>query len=408
MGGPRQNHISSSSIKNILTLRYNPTKKTLLSKLTWKDFVEKHASNPINFVEKSLENTIKSKIGDSKKRISVALSGGIDSTLILAMLRKTLPNVTIDAISTKFADSVDESERAAKIAQKFEANHHVLYIENYLHELPKAISIAKLPFWDLHWYHVAKKAKSLSNFLISGDGGDELFGGYTFRYGKFLSLTKSNSSPLEKVRAYLQCHERDWVPDQEKIFGKKTHFSWDEIYALLKPYFDNSLPPIPQIFLADFNGKLLYNWLPLYTKFHKHFGLKYVAPILSKELISYATHIPYQLKYDSKKNIGKLLLRKLLSKYKVDMLVLGTKQGFSINTLNLWKSYGRELCDYYLSDARVVKKGWINQDWIKYHIGRRNEDLDVRYVNKFLGLLALEIWCRLFVTNEMKSDTSII
>ena len=66
--------------------------------------------------------------------------------------------------------------------------HHIVHLKNYLSELPKAISIIKLPFWDLHWYYVVKKAKTLSKTLISGDGGDELFTGYTFRYKKFLSI----------------------------------------------------------------------------------------------------------------------------------------------------------------------------------------------------------------------------
>ena len=127
-------------------------------------------------------------------------------------------------VSIKFANSVDETPTAAKIAERFEAEHNVIQLENYLSELPKAISIIKLPFWDLHWYYVVKKSKTLSKTIISGDGGDELFGGYTFRYKKFLSLTSENSTPLEKVKAYLQCHERDRVSDQENIFNQKCGF----------------------------------------------------------------------------------------------------------------------------------------------------------------------------------------
>ncbi len=401
------NQINTASIKNILTLRYDSTQKTLLPQLTWKDFIEKPVTEPAVHIEKTIRNTIKKNFDNSKLKVTVALSGGIDSTLILSLLRKTCPHLDIDAISVKFADSVDESTDAAKIAERFEADHHVIYIENYLKELPKAISIIKLPFWDLHWYYVVKKAKSLSKTLVSGDGGDELFGGYTFRYKKFLSLIKQDFSPTEKVKAYLKCHERDWVPDQEDLFGKKTHFSWNEIYNNLKPYFDNPLPRIAQVFLADFNGKLLYNWTPLYKKIHKHFGVRSISPILSKELISYATHLPYKLKYDSKKDLGKILLRKILRKYVSDNMISKTKQGFSVNTTNLLDSHGRELCDYYLSDARIIKDGWIKQDWIKKHLKKLDNDPDVRYVNKFLGLLAFEIWFRLFITKEMKSTDTL-
>ena len=96
--------------------------------------------------------------------------------------------------------------------------------ENFLIELPKAISITKQPFWDLHWYHIVKKAKTQNNYLISGDGGDELFGGYIFRYKKYLTLIDHKSSPIQRIKAYLECHNRDWVKDQEKIFGKNMNF----------------------------------------------------------------------------------------------------------------------------------------------------------------------------------------
>ncbi|MGI0058123.1 MAG: asparagine synthase-related protein, partial [Nitrosarchaeum sp.] len=362
------NQIKTASIKNILTLRYDSTQKTSLPKLTWKDFIEKPVTEPLIHIEKTIRSTIKKKFDNSKQKVAVALSGGIDSTLILSLLRKTCPHLGIDAISVKFADSIDESRPAAKIAERFEADHHIIYIENYLKELPTVLSIIKLPFWDLHWYYVVKKAKSLSKTLVSGDGGDELFGGYTYRYKKFLSLIKPDFSPVEKVKAYLNCHERDWVPDQEDLFGKKTHFSWNEIYNNLKPYFDNPLPPIAQVFLADFNGKLLYNWTLLNTKIHKHFEVRSISPILSKELISYATHLPYKLKYDSKRDIGKILLRKILQKYVSDNMMSKTKQGFSVNTANLLNSHGHELCDYYLSDARIIKNGWIKKEWVQKHL----------------------------------------
>ena len=395
-------------IKNILTLRYNPTKDSLVPQLTWKDFIERPVSKPVEHIEKTIINAIKKQIHNSKKeKVAVALSGGVDSSLILSLLRKSCPDLTIEAISVKFADSVDESEFAARTAEKFEANHHVIYIKNYLQELPKAISITKLPFWDLHWFYVVQKAKSLSNILVSGDGGDELFGGYTFRYNKFLSLIKPNFTPLKKVKAYLKCHERDWVPDQEDLFGKRTGFSWEAIYDTLKPYFDNPLPPLSQVFLADFNGKLLYNWIPLNTKFHKYFKVKSVAPLLSPHLISYATHLPHRLKYDDRRKIGKILLRRILRKYVKNNMITRTKQGFSVNTINLLNSHGRELCEYYLYDSRAAKDGLINKYWIKSNLKKIGRDPDVRYVNKFLGLLALEIWYRLFITKEIKSNTSL-
>lgn len=398
------NQLTNASLKSILTLRYDHTiKPSLLPKLGWEDFVEQHSTNVAEVVEDSIINTMRKQIGQQKK-VAVSLSSGVDSTLMLLLLRKTFPQIDIVSISVVFANSLDESKQAKIIAEKFGAEHKIIFVENYLRDLPKAISIIKLPFWDLHWYTIVKEAKSEATSLVSGDGGDELFGGYTFRYGKFLSLINSQSSVLEKIQAYLQCHERDWVPNQEKIFGKKAQFSWDEIYSTLYPFFDNPLSPLGQVFLADFNGKLLHNWLPLNSEFHRYFDVIPLTPILTSNLISYATHIKYDLKYSKQDNVGKLVLRSILRKYDSDSLVSATKQGFSVDTASLWKSYGYKLCNYYLTDARIVKEGWINKDWI---ISNLQKDLDIRYINKFLGLLALEIWFRLFITKEIKPDTPL-
>jgi len=395
-----------SAITNILTLRYDPSITPNLPRKTWNDFKPSIEKPSIEFIEKSIAKTLRKQLDlSSIKKISIALSGGIDSTLILTLIKKNIPDIQVDAISIKFANSIDETKTASKIAAKLEANHHIIYVENYLRELPKAISIIKLPFWDLHWYYVVKNSQPISEYLASGDGGDELFGGYTFRYEKFLSLINTNSTPLEKVKAYLLCHERDHVQDQEKIFGNKANFSWESIYKILIPYFDNALSPIEQIFLADYNGKLLFNFDPMNTRIANHFGVKPISPLLSKEMISYALGIPLQHKYDKTKNIGKLSLRKLLVKYNMDKLTTAEKLGFNVNTLNLWKSFGQDLCKEYLIDSEVVKNEWINKDWISKYIHK--DDLDVRYVNKFLGLLAFEVWYRLFVTKDMSANTTL-
>ena len=397
--------INLSMIKNILTLRYDPTKKIQSSKFSVKDFEPIHMNLDTNKIESIISKTIQEKI--TEKNVVVALSGGVDSVLVLALLRKTFPDMKIDAISVKFIDSVDETDIASSIATQFNADHHVITIDNFLEELPKAISIIKMPFWDIHWYHLSKAAKKFSNTLVSGDGGDELFGGYTFRYKKFLSKINEKMNSEDKIKLYMECHERDWVPDQEKIFGEVSNFSWNEIYSQIKINFENELEELDQVFLADINGKLLYNWMPINSSFHDYFKIKSVTPLLSDTMLQYALHIKNSLKYDRVNSIGKIPLRKILSKYVNPDLITQSKQGFSVNTVNLWKNYGKTLCNNYLTDARIVKDGWIRQEWISKHLKKVEADLDVRYVNKFLGLLAFEVWYRIFVTKEMNPNSKL-
>ena len=397
------NKVNTSSLVNILTLRYDPSIKPNLIRKSSKDFLEDKKSITTQKIENSILNEIQTKLDGNTT--SIALSGGVDSTLMLALLRKVKPAQKIHAVSIKFSNSVDETPAASKIAEKFNAEHHIIHLENYLSELPKAISIIKLPFWDLHWYYVVKKAKTLSKTLISGDGGDELFTGYTFRYKKFLSLTTENSSPLEKTKAYLECHVRDRVPDQSDIFTNKCNFSWNDIYEKLLPFFDNDLSRINQVCLADYNGKLLYNFNPINTRIINYFEMNLLTPLLNDELLTSAPHIPSVQKYDVQNDIGKLPLRELLEKYHASLLVGKQKLGFNVNTLNLWKEKGHDLCNYFLDKSRLVESGFINNDWITKHID--SPELDIKYVNKFLGLLACEVWYRLFITKEISSEDTL-
>ena len=127
--------------------------------------------------------------------------------------------------------------------------------------------------------------------------------------------------------------------------------------------------------------------------------------MLSDNIISSATHISDIQKYDQNKNLGKLPLRELLKKYNAISFVPDQKLGFNVDTKNLWESYGKSICTKYLLDSSIVNDGWINKTWITNYINR--DDLDIRYINKFLGLLAFEIWYRLFVTKDMNENKKL-
>ena len=394
------------SIKQILTLRYSINLETSSQKLIPEDFETKQITNPENVLEQSIRKSISTGLDSNSKKIGISLSSGIDSTLVLALLRKEFPSIDIESISVKFSESTDETDVSKKISEKFQTNHHILEIDNFLEELPKAISIVKQPFWDLHWYYLVKKMKSLTNVFLSGDGGDELFGGYTFRYKKFLELTNENSNTKEKIISYLNCHERDWIPDQELIFGNECKFNWEEIYQILEPYFNNSLSNLTQVFLADYNGKLLHNMQPLYSSIHEYFDIQNITPIQNNQSIKLSCQIPNSMKYDYRTNTGKILLRNLVEKFDIKNLISSKKQGFSVNTVNMWNSYGKMIFLHYFDKSRLIEDKILNLNWIEKYVNKST--IDVRYVNKLLGILALEIWYRLFITQDLNSNEKLV
>jgi asparagine synthase (glutamine-hydrolysing) len=394
----------------MLTLRYDPTIEINTS-------VPKLVSDQIQFkrnkiypssngIEKELRSVINNNISKhNSKIISLALSTGVDSNLMLSLLRDEFPNLDIKCISVSF-DEADEGTYAKKIAESKDTDFYNVTIDNPLKDLPFLISIVKEPRWNLYQYYFIEKAKKFSNILFTGDGGDELFGGYTFRYAKFLRLIHEGDDWKQRVSHYLECHERDWVPDQDKIFGENIRFNWSSIYSLLRPYFDNNLDPLDQVFLADYNGKLIYDFVPTNDKFFSHLQVTGISPILDNKIIDMSLQIPPLAKYDKETGTGKIPLREILLGLD-SKNISDTKIGFGMDLKKLWTSSAKEIVMSTLSDASIFRDKIISRDFYDRSIKRIEEIGDLRYISKMLQLLSLEIWYKMFVTFEISTKSSL-
>lgn len=401
-----------AAARYVLTMRYNPLLEPGLPIMTPSDMRPARPSPPSpDAIEGLAVDAMRSVFGKAPDaRVAVSLSGGVDSTLVLGLLRRHFPDLDITAISVRFGDGNDETGAAARTAEHLGVRHVIVDVDDYTGDLPSAIHAASQPMWDLHWYHVTKRAVAESaDILMSGDGGDELFGGYTFRYQKFLAAVGGTpDSPDQRARAYLSCHLRDHVPDQETVFGPRMGFSWNDIWRVLRPHFDNGLEPLEQVFLTDYNGKLLYNFAHVSRAMSRRFGIRTSSPLLSNDMVRHAMGIKAGEKYDATSSTGKLPLRALLGSMGLKHLVSDSKMGFSPDTVSYWRRYGYDACNSYLGDAaaRTVSDGWISREWIRRNLSR--DVRDVRYVNKLLGLLAFEVWYRIFVTRDMDPEAGLV
>ena len=407
--------LNNDSVINFLTLRYDPTNTTLLTPLNVKSFAEEKYDNAqlkiLEIVKEDLEiNLFQRKIS----RISIALSGGIDSGFTLLMLKKFFPEMNIDSICVGFRDHDDEVTRAKEISRQYDCDFHEIYVDNVLEDLPKLISISEEPRWNLYQYYSLEEAKKYSGVFFSGDGGDEIFGGYVFRYKKFLKELEKIDNPswMDKSKIYLSCHDRDWVPNQEQIFNERLNYSWKRIYEIFKPYFDNDLHPINQLFLADFNGKLLYDWIPSNYRFGKHLNLEINSLFLNPKMISFSTRLPWYFKYDLKTGMGKLPLLSIINDFKGFENFRGIKKGFSLDLLNMWNNYGKEIVSSYLnSDSDTVKNNIINSHWITKAISfvdnSTDDYLKIRYISKLLSLLSFELWYNIFISCNLKPNVKL-
>lgn len=388
-------------IKNIMTLRYDPRAPSdELPQIRPCD-VSDGASDVRHNVEKRIKSNISDFISKNKpRRISLALSGGTDSILSLLLTREEFPELKIQCVSFGFSRDDEDVTTAAEMARRYDADFEACFLDNWLSTLPKQISIVGEPKTNYYWHAVAKKAREYSDVLVTGDGGDELFAGYTFRYKKYLESARQDDGWKCRAKSYLNCHNRDWVDDQDEMFGPAINFSWGPIYGLLRRFFDNRLDPLQQVFLADYHGKLLCDWLPSHARIYSHLGLKSLTPFLSRDLVRYAFTIPLRQKYDCTSNVGKTILREILASRGCDLKP--GKKGFTPNYDVFWRVHGRNFVTSMLSEkSRVIDCGLISGRWVGRALSKVDADGDIRYMTRLLHVASLEVWYRLFISGDM-------
>jgi asparagine synthase (glutamine-hydrolysing) len=385
-------------ITDMLTLRYHPReeKDMLLPNLEHKHFMP-YADIDYHAVQSMLVGVIKELHLDSHNDVCLGLSGGIDSSTMLALVRKCYPDLHIIAIYVGFpsdneTENKKELEESKRAAETWDADHVECIIDNPFKNFAMQVAMVGEPRWNLYPYFLFREASRVAPVIVTGDGGDEMFGGYTFRYKCWIENWWKHGSPSEP---YIQTHSRDWIPEQEKLFTERMGFSWERIRhrlgAFISPKFQGDLS---QVFLADYHGKLMWDFAPTNTEIARQFGVKYYAPMLSNEVIFTASHLPYHLKYDLKNEVGKIVLRQILLENFGFKPASRGKIGWGMDTAYIWKTYVRDYFYSHYTRPLFIEEDIINPETYKT-IWVKANDGEPRYVNKMLGLFALETWLRL-------------
>jgi len=332
------------------------------------------------------------------------LSGGIDSTLVTAILqdvsRNPVKTFTIGFNEKKF----DEAPFAKAIASHLRTDHTEYYLssKDSLDIVPNIANIFDEPFGDassVPTYLVSKIAKENVTVALSGDGGDELFGGYSryqrdtllwnnvSRFNK--SFRKISGNFLQTISLQRKFSNIDWVVKEGNFLRRSNNLGqllneteFETFYTNRRTIWaDNDsllINPIIGIDKNLFNSrmsnateKMMYHdmlmYLPddLLVKVDRSamaVSLETRAPLLDHRIVSFAASIPLNQKI--RNNSGKWIMRNLLYKYVPKNLVERPKMGFMMPIDNWLRNELKFWMLDLLNPESVKKQGLFNIDVI--------------------------------------------
>ena len=358
------------------------------------------------------------------------LSGGVDSSAVVALMAEASDR-PVKTFSIGFDDpEFDELEHARTVARHFGTEHHEFVVRpDGLSILDQLIDHFDEPFADSSaiptWY-VSEIARKHVTVVLSGDGGDELFGGYD-RYLPHPRVAQFDRLPIPGRRAlasvvwpllphgvqgknFLRHVSRD---DNGRFLDSVSFFHADERGALYTPdfraalngasaeatlgrHFDRfaTLPTHSRMMRFDFETYLPEDVLTKVDRMSMAHSIESRVPLLDNEVIDFAATLPARLKIHNgrRKHVLKEAIKSMLPPGIIDR----RKQGFGV-PLGVWFRGGlTEVFADVLGSDRTRQRGYFEPAFIdrivqEHLAGRRDHTL------RLWQLLVFELWHRHYV-----------
>ncbi len=357
------------------------------------------------------------------------LSGGMDSGTITALAAKKLPfmhtfTVGFDLSSASGLElAYDERVKAEQMSYLFKTEHYEMVLKSG--DMERCIS-------DLVWhleeprvgqsypnYYAAKLASRFGKVVLSGVGGDELFGGYPWRYYRGV-----HSNDFEH---YVDQYYSFWnrlIPNNtlHKVFSP----IWDDVKSVWTRNIMRDVFKVHSEYLTTpedyvnhslyFEAKtFLHGLLVVEDKLSMAHSLESRVPFLDNDLVDFAMKVSVHKKLSNLKNViqidqndlakrqqhfqktkdGKALLREVMSRYIPDSVTQAEKQGFSAPDASWFKGDSLEYVKDVLMSNNARIYGYLDKKSVQ---GLVNEHLQGKVNRRLLiwSLLNVEEWLRVF------------
>lgn len=378
--------------------------------------------------------------------VGAFLSGGLDSSAVVAMMRKTLPDQEITAFSIGFADVSDvegnpnDLPYARRVAKHLDVHLEEIQITaSAIHRLPELVALLDEPQADpapINALMIAERARAMGiPVLLSGAGGDDLFTGYRRHWAlgferRWSWLPKSARTGIQRATTRIgTASGAQWIPGVRrlaKMFANAgddgdrrlvSYFIWSTEAvrrALYTPEFaervagiDTAAPllaslaqipdehdPVQRMLFLEARHFLADHNLNYTDRAGMAVGVEVRVPLLDLDLVQFATRIP--TRYKQKGRVGKAIFKRAMEPYLPRDVIYRPKSGFGVPLRRWLRLELRPMVEDTLNEASLRKRGIFEPAAVRQLIDLNSDGrLDGSYT--IFALMCIELWFRHFI-----------
>lgn len=451
--GPRSIFTSIQKLSPGHILVYDGAKQTVTVKQYWdlpQGETKQIQGKDLGRLEDELLALLRTTVRDqmvSDVPIGAFLSGGIDSSLIVALMSE-FASQPVKTFSIGFQEgSYSELPYARMIARRFHTDHHELVIEPRAHDSIKAMAnYFDEPFADssaVAVYAVSQLTAQHVKVALSGDGGDELFGGYyTYQADKIAALYRQlphllGSRLLPSLVDLLPVSDKkaSWDFKLRRFMAGgmlaplPAHFAWKayfdeeaklQIYRslnghaaqlrpsvhLLQQYYDNyqSNDMINRLLYVDMKVQLADDMLTKVDRMSMAHSIEVRVPLLDLRLAEFMAQLPSHLKV--RRLTLKYLLKRVAQRVLPHEILHRRKAGFSIPVASWVKTDLREMVNDYLGEQNINRQGLFDPKEVRRIVdahwsGKRNHSHNI------WNLLMFSLWYERYMKVPVAHPTHV-
>lgn len=379
--------------------------------------------------------------------VGAFLSGGFDSSLVVAMLCRNLgirdlPTFTLGLPHERFNEAAD----AKLLADAYGTDHHEITV------LPSVVEhLAKLVFHldepsdplSVCTYLVSRFARETVKVTLGGDGGDELFGGYDRYYGNVYAgyyaripapLRRHLIGPvLERLRDgswyKSHAHQAKWLHELSFLEGGSRYarslsyfyFTPHRRHSLysrrarealagfapehdIREYYDaqpDGVEAVDRMLYADYRSRLADHPVLISDRMSMAFGLETRSPFMDHRLVEYGATLPVH--YKVRGRTLRYLQRKLAERYLPPPLLTKSKQGFASALPYLLKDEYAGIFRHMLGNSQLISAGVLEAPPIR-ELLQAHLTGDADHGNRLWLIANLEAWYRIHIERQPVED----